>query len=129
MSADAENPQEAAKGYKAQAKKNYKLMEAAAKSSSDKAQEAQMELDNAIASGNKDGIAKWEKELAKEVKKDDTNKVKSASKQAEKKSSKVKDLENAVYKKQLEDVNKGIISDVRVKKSVKKKLNVVLKNF
>ncbi len=120
MSADAENPQEAAKGYKAQAKKNYKLMEAAAKSSSDKAQEAQMELDNAIASGNKDGIAKWEKELAKEVKKDDTNKVKSASKQAEKKSSKVKDLENAVYKKQLEDVNKGIISGRKSKKEREK---------
>ncbi len=120
MSSDAENPQEAAKGYKAQAKKNYKLMEAAAKSSSDKAQEAQMELDNAIASGNKDGIAKWEKELAKEVKKDDTNKVKSASKQAEKKSSKVKDLENAVYKKQLEDVNKGIISGRKSKKEREK---------
>ncbi len=120
MSADAENPQEAAKGYKAQAKKNYKLMEAAAKSSSDKAQEAQMELDNAIASGNKDGISKWEKELAKEVKKDDTNKVKSASKQAEKKSSKVKDLENAVYKKQLEDVNKGIISGRKSKKEREK---------
>lgn len=120
MSADAENPQEAAKGYKAQAKKNYKLMEAAAKSSSDKAQEAQMELYNAIASGNKDGISKWEKELAKEVKKDDTNKVKSASKQAEKKSSKVKDLENAVYKKQLEDVNKGIISGRKSKKEREK---------
>lgn len=120
MSADAENSQEAAKGYKAQAKKNYKLMEAAAKSSSDKAQEAQMELDNAIASGNKDGISKWEKELAKEVKKDDTNKVKSASKQAEKKSSKVKDLENAVYKKQLEDVNKGIISGRKSKKEREK---------
>ncbi len=120
MSADAENPQEAAKGYKAQAKKNYKLMEAAAKSSSDKAQEAQMELDNAIASGNKDGISKWEKELAKEVKKDDTNKVESASKQAEKKSSKVKDLENAVYKKQLEDVNKGIISGRKSKKEREK---------
>lgn len=120
MSADAENPQEAAKGYKAQAKKNYKLMEAAAKSSSDKAQEAQMELDNAIASGNKDGISKWEKELAKEVKKDDTNKVKSASKQAEKKSSKVKDLENAVYKKQLEDVNKGIISGRKSQKEREK---------
>lgn len=120
MSADAENPQKAAKGYKAQAKKNYKLMEAAAKSSSDKAQEAQMELDNAIASGNKDGISKWEKELAKEVKKDDTNKVKSASKQAEKKSNKVKDLENAVYKKQLEDVNKGIISGRKSKKEREK---------
>lgn len=120
MSADAENPQEAAKGYKAQAKKNYKLMEAAAKSTSDKAQEAQMELDNAIASGNKDGIAKWEKELAKEIKKDDTKKVKSASKQAEKKSSKVKDLENAVYKKQLEDVNKGIISGRKSKKEREK---------
>ncbi|WP_153550914.1 hypothetical protein [Ligilactobacillus murinus] len=120
MSADAENPQEAAKGYKTQAKKNYKLMEAAAKSTSDKAQEAQMELDNAIASGNKDGIAKWEKELAKEVKKDDTKKVKSASKQAEKKSSKVKDLENAVYKKQLEDVNKGIISGRKSKKEREK---------
>ncbi len=120
MSADAENPQEAAKGYKAQAKKNYKLMEVAAKSTSDKAQEAQMELDNAIASGNKDGIAKWEKELAKEIKKDDTKKVKSASKQAEKKSSKVKDLENAVYKKQLEDVNKGIISGRKSKKEREK---------
>ncbi|TGY52086.1 hypothetical protein [Ligilactobacillus murinus] len=120
MGADAENPQEAAKGYKAQAKKNYKLMEAAAKSTSDKAQEAQMELDNAIASGNKDGIAKWEKELAKEIKKDDTKKVKSASKQAEKKSSKVKDLENAVYKKQLEDVNKGIISGRKSKKEREK---------
>lgn len=120
MSADAENPQEAAKGYKAQAKKNYKLMEAAAKSSSDKAQEAQMELDNAISSGDKASIAKWEKELAKEVKKDDTNKVKSASKQAEKKSSKVKDLENAVYKKQLEDVNKGIISGRKSKKEREK---------
>ena len=105
MSADAENPQEAAKGYKAQAKKNYKLMEAAAKSSSDKAQEAQMELDNAIASGNKDGIAKWEKELAKEVKKDDTKKVKSASKQAEKKNSKVKDLEKKAFEDELKTVN------------------------
>lgn len=120
MSADAENPQEAAKGYKAQAKKNYKLMEAAAKSSSDKAQEAQLELDNAISSGDKSSIAKWEKKLASEVKKDDTNKVKSASKQAEKKSSKVKDLENAVYKKQLEDVNKGIISGRKSKKEREK---------
>lgn len=120
MSADAENPQEAAKGYKAQAKKNYKLMEAAAKSTSSKAQEAQLELDNAISSGDKSSIAKWEKKLASEVKKDDTNKVKSASKQAEKKSSKVKDLENAVYKKQLEDVNKGIISGRKSKKEREK---------
>lgn len=101
MSADAENPQEAAKGYKAQAKKNYKLMEAAAKSSSDKAQEAQMELDNAIASGNKDGIAKWEKELAKEVKKDDTNKIKSASKQAEKANKGLKSAKSKAYDEEL----------------------------
>ena len=101
MSADAENPQEAAKGYKAQAKKNYKLMEAAAKSSSDKAQEAQMELDNAIASGNKDGIAKWEKELAKEVKKDDTKKVKSASKQAEKANKRLKSAKSKAYDEEL----------------------------
>lgn len=120
MSADAENPQEAAKGYKAQAKKNYKLMEAAAKSTSSKAQEAQLELDNAISSGDKASIAKWEKKLASEIKKDDTNKIKSASKQAEKKSSKVKDLENAVYKKQLEDVNKGIISGRKSKKEREK---------
>lgn len=120
MSADAENPQEAAKGYKAQAKKNYKLMEAAAKSTSSKAQEAQLELDNAISSGDKSSIAKWEKKLASEIKKDDTNKVKSASKKAEKKSSKVKDLENAVYKKQLEDVNKGIISGRKSKKEREK---------
>lgn len=120
MSADAENPQEAAKGYKAQAKKNYKLMEAAAKSTSSKAQEAQLELDNAISSGDKASIAKWEKKLASEVKKDDTNKVKSASKQAEKKSSKVKDLENGVYKKQLDDVNKGIISGRKSKKEREK---------
>lgn len=101
MSADAENPQEAAKGYKAQAKKNYKLMEAAAKSSSDKAQEAQMELDNAIASGNKDGIAKWEKELVKEVKKDDTNKIKSASKQAEKANKGLKSAKSKAYDEEL----------------------------
>lgn len=101
MSSDAENPQEAAKGYKAQAKKNYKLMEAAAKSSSDKAQEAQMELDNAIASGNKDGIAKWEKELAKEVKKDDTNKIKSASKQAEKANKGLKSAKSKAYDEEL----------------------------
>lgn len=101
MSADAENPQEAAKGYKAQAKKNYKLMKAAAKSSSDKAQEAQMELDNAIASGNKDGIAKWEKELAKEVKKDDTNKIKSASKQAEKANKGLKSAKSKAYDEEL----------------------------
>lgn len=120
MSADAENPKETAKGYKAQAKKNYKLMQAAAKSTSSKAQEAQLELDNAISSGDKSSIAKWEKKLASEIKKDDTNKVKSASKQAEKKSSKVKDLENAVYKKQLEDVNKGIISGRKSKKEREK---------
>lgn len=101
MSADAENPQEAAKGYKAQAKKNYKLMKAAAKSSSDKAQEAQMELDNAIASGNKDGIAKWEKELVKEVKKDDTNKIKSASKQAEKANKGLKSAKSKAYDEEL----------------------------
>lgn len=120
MSADAENPQEAAKGYKAQAKKNYKLMKAAAKSTSSKAQEAQLELDNAISSGDKASIAKWEKKLASEVKKDDTNKIKSASKKAEKKSSKVKDLENRVYKKQLDDVNKGIISGRKSKKEREK---------
>ncbi len=120
MSADAENPKETAKGYKAQAKKNYKLMQAAAKSTSSKAQEAQLELDNAISSGDKSSIAKWEKKLASEIKKDDTNKVKSASKKAEKKSSKVKDLENAVYKKQLEDVNKGIISGRKSKKEREK---------
>lgn len=105
---------------KSQAKKNYKLMQAAAKSTSSKVQEAQLELDNAISSGDKSSIAKWEKKLASEIKKDDTNKVKSASKQAEKKSSKVKDLENAVYKKQLEDVNKGIISGRKSKKEREK---------
>lgn len=101
MSADAENPQEAAKGYKAQAKKNYKLMEAAAKSTSSKAQEAQLELDNAISSGDKASIAKWEKVLAKEVKKDDTNKIKSASKQAEKTNKGLKSAKSKAYDEEL----------------------------
>lgn len=101
MSADAQNPQEAAKGYKAQAKKNYKLMEAAAKSTSSKAQEAQLELDNAISSGDKASIAKWEKKLAREVKKDDTNKIKSASKKAEKANKGLKSAEKKAYDEEL----------------------------
>lgn len=101
MSADAENPQEAAKGYKAQAKKNYKLMKAAAKSTSSKAQEAQLELDNAISSGDKASIAKWEKKLASEVKKDDTNKIKSASKKAEKANKGLKSAEKKAYDEEL----------------------------
>lgn len=101
MSADAENPQEAAKGYKVQAKKNYKLMEAAAKSTSSKAQEAQLELDNAISGGDKASIAKWEKRLASEVKKDDTNKIKSASKQAEKANKGLKSAKSKAYDEEL----------------------------
>lgn len=101
MSADAENPQEAAKGYKAQAKKNYKLMKAAAKSTSSKAQEAQLELDNAISSGDKASIAKWEKKLASEVKKDDTNKIKSASKKTEKANKGLKSAEKKAYDEEL----------------------------
>lgn len=105
MSADAENPQEAAKGYKAQAKKNYKLMEAAAKSTSADAHEAQQELDNAIANGDKSAINKWQEKLAKAIKKEDTGKVKSASKTANKKNSKVKDLEKKAYEDELKTVN------------------------
>lgn len=130
MSADAENPTETAKGYKAQAKKNYKLMQAAAKSTSSKAQEAQMELDNAIASGNKDGIAKWEKELAKEVKKDDTNKIKSASKQSEKANKRLKSAKSKAYDEELtralrsrvplEDAKKIAKANVKNNKDYKK---------
>lgn len=101
MSADAENPQEAAKGYKAQAKKNYKLMEAAAKSTSADAHEAQQELDNAIANGDKSAINKWQEKLAKAIKKEDTGKVKSASKQAEKANKGLKSAKSKAYDEEL----------------------------
>lgn len=90
---------------KSQAKKNYKLMKAAAKSTSADAHEAQQELDNAIANGDKSAINKWQEKLAKAIKKEDTGKVKSASKTANKKNSKVKDLEKKAFEDELKTVN------------------------
>lgn len=89
---------------KSQAKKNYKLMKAAAKSTSADAHEAQQELDNAIANGDKSAINKWQEKLAQAIKKEDTGKVKSASKTANKKNSKVKDLEKKAYEKELKNL-------------------------
>lgn len=86
---------------KSQAKKNYKLMKAAAKSTSADAHEAQQELDNAIANGDKSAINKWQEKLAKAIKKEDTGKVKSASKQAEKANKGLKSAKSKAYDEEL----------------------------
>lgn len=111
MSADAENPQEAAKSFQKQAEKNYKLMQAGAKSESSDTHKALMELDNAVSSGDKSAIAKAEKELQKQVKKDDTKNVKSASKKADNANRDLKKAQKAAEKR----AEEAELNDMRVR--------------